>query len=261
MNLLISDFYRIVKDKVLYVMLGALAVLSLLMCVVLNLLYGDNTPIVTEVMMRCLGVDTMGVIIGIAVALFTGKDYEHNTIRNKICCGEGRYKIYLTKLIESIVIASLFFGFTMLCCTLFGAFFGFEFKVADEFWEKVTCEWLIVLGFTAIVNCICVTTKSSKITIIFTVVQFVVFNALGRMLPTISDGTLVKVICRALYFTVSNMLLDSTNGLYTANIFSDGQRITVEYGSMFLNAILASLIYIALAISISIFVVRKQEYK
>lgn len=260
MNLLISDFYRFVKDKVLYVLLGALAVLSFLICIVYNLLDSEGNVAVTSVMMQCLGVDTMGVIVGIAVALFCGKDYEHNTVRNKICCGEGRYKIYFTKLIESLVIASLFFGFTMLCCTIFGAFF-FKFKVVDEFWIKVTCEWLLLLGFTAIINCLCVTTKSTKVTIIFTVVQFVVLNALARMLPSIGDGFIIKAICRALYFTISVMMLGSTDGLYTVNIFSGGERIVVEYNGMYLNTILAAVIYIIIAVGISLWVVRKQEYK
>ena len=110
MNLIISDFYRILKDKVLYVLLGALAVLTLLVCLVYNLLNGDNPVAITSVMLQCVGIDTMGVIIGIGVALFCGKDYEHNTIRNKICCGEGRFKIYFTKLIESLVVATVFFG-------------------------------------------------------------------------------------------------------------------------------------------------------
>ena len=260
MNLLISDFYRFVKDKVLYVLLGALGLLSLLMCIVFHILDSEGTVAVTSVMLQCLGVDMMGVIIGIAVALFCGKDYEHNTIRNKICCGEGRYKIYFTKLIESLVIASLFFGFTMLCCTIFGAFF-FKFEVVDGFWEKVACEWLLVLGFTAIVNCLCVTTKSSKVTIIFTVVQFVVLNALARMLPNLGDGFIIKAICRALYFTISVMMLGATDGTYTVNFFSNGQMTTVEYGGMYLNTILAAVIYTLLAIGISLLVVRKQEYK
>ena len=99
MNLLISDFYRIIKDKVLYILLGALGVLTFLVCLVFSYLDLDpNTPVaVGSVMLECLGIGTMGTIIGIGVALFCGKDYDNNTIRNKICCGQSRFKIYFAK--------------------------------------------------------------------------------------------------------------------------------------------------------------------
>ena len=123
MNILISDFYRFLKEKVLYILLSVIAALSLLACALSNVLFSDKSIALTEMMLQGVGVDILGVFVGIAVAFLCGKDYENNTIRNKICCGESRFKISFAKLIESLIVATVLFLFSLVCFTIFGAFF------------------------------------------------------------------------------------------------------------------------------------------
>ncbi len=63
----------------------------------------------------------------------------------------------------------------------------------------------------------------------------------------------------------SGMLLSSREGIYTAVSSSmvDGQMITktMEYGSMYQNAILVAVGYTLISVLLAAWIMKKQEYK
>lgn len=83
------------------------------------------------------------------IALFVGKDYANNTIRNKICYGEKRLKIMGMTFLESAVICLAFAAVSVVSSLIFGSIFGqiaFTADFAPKFFRlsykahKVTFE-------------------------------------------------------------------------------------------------------------------------
>ena len=260
MNLLKADFYQMVREKLLYVLMLALAALSFLVCYVYSSLdaYADMTA--GEAVLKCIGSDTLCTVVGIAIAFLCGREYELNTIRNKICCGESRYKILFTKLIEGFVIAAVLFTVAVGSGLVAGnLWFVWEFR--EDFWKILGCQGLIVLAFVCVVTSLCVLTKNVRIPLITVIVCFVVLNPLSIFMPSMIDNEIVPLICRGVYMIASNMLLNSTDGVYEAVQQSQEGIITYAYEDLYLNCILIAVCYLVISLSVSILVMRKQEYK
>ena len=47
-------------------------------------------------------------VLGLLFSLFFGKEYSNNTIRNKLCYGENRYKTAGCFFLESVIITLIF---------------------------------------------------------------------------------------------------------------------------------------------------------
>ena len=116
-----------------------------------------------------------------------------------------------------------------------------------------------------IITCIVNVTKSTKASIIVTISLFVLLNAFSYILPTISDSQIIQILCRSLYMVVSTMLVSATDGTYTTNVMNlnGGSRevVTVNYDNLYLNCILIMVVYLAVALIISLIIIRKQDYK
>lgn len=260
MNLLKADFYQIVREKILYILMIALAGLSFAVCYVYHQLDINGDVTADSVILKCIGSDTLCTVVGVAVAFLCGREYELNTIRNKICCGESRYKILFTKLIEGFVIAAVLFAVAVGTGLVMGkVWFVWEFR--EDFWQIVGCQGLIVLAFVCVVTSLCVLTKNVRIPLITVVVCFVVLNPMSMFLPSMIDNDIVPMICRGVYMIASNMLLNSTDGVYEVNQWSQDGIITYAYEDLYLNCILIAVCYLVISVAVSMLVMRKQEYK
>lgn len=266
MNVLISDLYRLVKDKTLYIFMAILAALSVVMCLIYYYIgsLSDTFSSLGDVVMHCVGLEILGTLTGIFISLFNGKEYTNNTIRNKICCGENRFKLYFIKLAENCGIAVLFFAVAAVVALIVGAFM-FDAGFSEGFAAKFFCQLLLLVAFTSVITCIINTTKSTKAPLIITVALFVLLNAFSYMLPQLSTNAVIYGLCRCIYMVVSTMMLSSENGLYTVTTgqLADGEyvRQTIEYGNLYVNAIVLSAVYIALSVLIALPVIRKLNYK
>ena len=266
MNLFLSDLYRLIRDKALYVLLGIVMVFSFLKCLVYYFLTKDSpTPYaVDQVLIQCISLDILGTIVGIAISLFNGKDFATNTIRNKIGCGNSRYLVFFIKVLENLLITTIFYFVSYLTAYFIGLGL-FKQEFASDFASKVWCQYALLIGFSMIITCIVNVTKSTKASIIVTVSLFVLLNAFSYILPTISDSQIIQIICRSLYMVVSTMLVSASDGVYTANVMningSSREVITVNYDNLYLNCILIMVVYLAVALIISLIIIRKQDYK
>ena len=92
MNVLKADFFRFLKDKTTYILLGIVFLMSPLTCIMYSLM-GNSSFTVERLIYQGLGTEILCVIIGLHLSMFIGKEYANNTIRNKLCYGEKRYKI------------------------------------------------------------------------------------------------------------------------------------------------------------------------
>lgn len=102
MNLLKADFFRLFKNKAFYILLGVTFAMPILTCIMFP------TMTVEKIIFQGLDTTLFCTICGIMIALFVGKDYDNNTIRNKICYGEKRMKIMGVSFVETLLITIMF---------------------------------------------------------------------------------------------------------------------------------------------------------
>jgi hypothetical protein len=219
-------------------------------------MYGmsGGTMTVETVIFQSLGTDILCAVLGLQVSLFFGKDYANNTIRNKLCYGENRYKIAGCFFLESFIITVLYAVVSMISSLIFGGVFG-SFEFSSDFGMKLLCQLAILISFSVFMTAIVVSTKSMKEGFMVTLMVSVVFTAVSYAMPTLAISyPVIRVVCRIFYMIVSSMMISGTNGVYSV-----GGQYTFE--NMYLNAGLLSLNYIVLALGVTAFAVKKQSYK
>ena len=252
MNLLKADLFHYIKDKTTYILLAIVFVMPLFTCFMYSMSGGTMT--VETVIFQGLGTDILCAVLGLQFSLFFGKDYANNTIRNKLCYGENRYKIAGCFFLESIIITVLYAVVSMISSLVFGSVFG-TFEFSDDFLMKLLCQLTILISFSMLMTAIVVSTKSMKVGFMITLMVSVVFTAISYAMPTLAvKYPVVRVVCRIFYMIVSSMMISGTNGTYSV-----GNLYTFEH--MYLNAGLLSLVYIVLSLGVTALAVKKQNYK
>lgn len=209
------------------------------------------------------GLDTtiLCSVVGIMIALFVGKDYANNTIRNKICYGEKRFKVMGVTFLESAINCLAFVLVSLLSSFIFGSIFG-QFAFTADFAPKFFCQLLILLAFATVVAAITMCTKSMKIGLIVTLMISIILSAVAQMLPMLAvTNGIAAFLCRIIYATVSSNLLNSTGGTYVYTSYSQAGAATATFNHLYLNSILFAVVYAAIAIIVTTVVVKKQSYK
>lgn len=255
MNLLKADFYHLIKDKVFYVLLA----ITFIMPILTSVMFNDMT--VERVIFQGLDTTLLCSIVGIMIALFVGKDYANNTIRNKICYGEKRYKIMTVTFLESAIICLAFVAVSVLSSLIFGSIFG-QFAFTADFAAKFFCQILILFAFSTVVAAITMCTKSVKLGLVITLMISIVLSAIAQMLPMLAvTNGIAAFLCRIIYATVSSNLLNSIGGTYVYTSYMQSGAASITFNHMYLNAIILAIIYISIAIGVTAIVVKKQSYK
>lgn len=265
MGLFKSDLYRLMKEKMIYILVLIVAAFAVLKCLTINMMLGeDGTYLLGDAILQSIGMDILGTIVAIAISFYNGKDFSANTIRNKICCGESRYKVFFVKLITNWMIAVVLFAFSVAASAITGTIL-FEHTLGEEFWEKLFCQLAILVGFSSLITCVVNVTKSMKVSLILSVALFVFLNAFSYMLPQMGDNTVIKVLCQSVYMVVSTMLMSSTGGIYeiTKMELVNGEvvRTLITYNNMYLNCAMIGIVYTIVSITFAMAVIRKQDYK
>lgn len=152
-NLLNESFSRLFKTKSFYVCLaivilmptfiiGLLKFLSIRLNDEPNMTADDNLFFMTGL---------LPLFIAISPGLFIAKDFQQNTVRNKIICGYSRTAIYMTNWITSAFITLVFHFASTIVSTGLTAIF---FKIGDLFTDVNLYYSLmcipVLLSFTSI---------------------------------------------------------------------------------------------------------------
>lgn len=223
-------------------------------CIMMDSLFGGFGVNAESVIMQGISADVLCAILGIAISSFVGRDYANHTIRNKLCYGEKRYKIMAVNFFLGFLITAVFLAVSFASALLSAGFFG-KAGISAGFWGKYLCQAAILFSFSMLITAVVVCTKSEKAGFLFTVIAAVLLSAFSYLLPMLAQiSGLARVVCRCLYMVVSTMLVNSTDGVYTA-----GSGAVFDH--MFLNALVMSFAYAALSIGTASVVVRKQSYK
>ena len=252
MNIIKADLFRFIKDKTTYVLLAIMFVLSPLI-VMMYRLTGFNGFTSGTVILNGLSTDIFCALMGLQISLFIGKDYTNNTIRNKLCYGENRFKVAGIYFLESVLITLLFICVNFLSSFAFGSIFG-ELSFASDFVPKYFCQIAILISFSVMMTSIVVSTKSIKAGFMATLIISVILSAISYALPSLATKIpSFEYVCRSLYMVVSTMLLSSQNGTYYVGSFA--------FENIYTNAAILSSLLVVLSIGITMFVVKKHNYK
>ena len=252
MNVLKADFFRFIKDKTTYILLGIVFLMSPITCLMYSLM-GNTAFTVERLIYQGLGTEILCVIIGLHLSMFIGKEYANNTIRNKLCYGETRYKIAGCFFLESLIITFLYVFVSIASSVIFGSIFG-SFAFTSGFMARLLCQIAIIIAFSFVITGVVVSTKNMKSGFMVTVLVSVIFTAISYALPMLAARfPIIEVLCRSLYMIVSTMLISSVDGIYHVG--------TVAFEGIYANALILSLVYIAVSVGATMLAVKKQSYK
>lgn len=252
MNVLKADLFRFWRDKTTYVLFAVVFLMPPLSCLMFSLM-GDAGFTVEKLVFQGLGTDILCVLLGLHLSMFIGKEYANNTIRNKLCYGEKRYKIAGCFFLESLMAALLYVLISVASSLIFGSIFG-TFAFADGFWMKLLCQTAIIAAFSLVITGVVVSTKNMKAGFMVTVPVSVIFTAISYALPMLASAfSVIEAACRSLYMVVSTMLISSVDGVYHVGAFA--------FEHIYANALILSLVYSAVSVSVTMLAVKKQSYK
>ena len=179
-NLLISNFKRLIKDKVLWLSIFIFIIMSCIMCfkqhqVGLN----NNEPIPVENVLFW-GEMLIGIVIAVFTSLYVGKDYSDGTIRNKLIIGHSRVNIYVANLITCIIAGIIINLAYIIPCLIFSLFwFSHCYLSISE---------IIYLG----------------IDIIFMIISFSsIFNLIAMLFSNKTNGTVISILLAFFLFFIA----------------------------------------------------------
>ena len=252
MKLFKADLFHLSKDKLLFALLLLTFILPFATCIITNNMSSAKMSM-ESLVFQGLGTEIICVIIGIALSSFIGREYQNNTIRNKICYGENKVKVATVFLLETVIVGVAFILVSLLSSLLFGLIFC-EHTFTADFMPKLLCQSLILISFSVCITSVVVAAKSTKAGFIFTILISVLLSAVSYLFPiNAANNGFMAFLSRVLYMVVSNMVLKGSGGIYQVAGY------TFDY--VYLNAVILSLSYSAVSIIICLLIVRKHEYK
>lgn len=253
MRLLKADLYHWLKDRVLWALLGLTFLMPLLTSIMTNSMSGDVKGGIEALVFKGLGTDILCVLIGVALASFFGKEYQNNTIRNKVCYGEPKVKVASIFFLEAALVGIVFVLTSIAGSFFFGIFFC-TWEFAEGFLLKLLLQTLILIAFSFTVSAVSIAAKSFKAGLIYVVLVTVMLGAVSHLFPvSAGQNEAFAVISRILYMTVSDMLMNSKDGVYAVRNYN--------FDGLYLNSLIVALSYSALSVGVCLLIVRKHSYK
>ena len=166
-KLLNVNFYRLKKSCTFWICLVIMGLLGVF------LYFNNYTP-------NCVGCTNQlgdvffeyavfnGFLIPIFVCIFVGSDYSNGTIRNKIISGQSKKNIYLSNLLTSIFVGSVYCLIYIICITITGIIFDNSFVITFSKFIYILLDTLLLnISFCSLFNFIAMLIDSKAISSIF----------------------------------------------------------------------------------------------
>lgn len=223
-KLLKADFFRVLKSKLTYIIVGIAVLMPLLTCLLylgINNLIGlidESGELISFVNGRILifssysMTNNIGIVIPIFASIFICMDINNGTLRNKIISGSPRIKVYLshlfTTIIFNVIIISIYLAFTTLFSNLF---FGYGVEIDKE--EIRNIILFIVSGtlsfvfIASVISFLALVTKNTAPTIIFTLLFTIGLSlilSIVSILDTEKYATLLFMIPTYMHYVLTN---------------------------------------------------------
>lgn len=182
-NLMKSDLLKLKKDvpfRVIVIIMLVINFFSIGMFKIIALMAGGDIP--TDVggelsqmaLLSTIGISSLGLFVAVMCAMFAGKDFGQNTIRNKIISGNSRFKIFANAFVSNLIIGLSLFIITVIEGLLLNLmFYGAIVNFSLTMQAIVLCVPLYI-AFIAVVTLISFATRSQMLGIVFNVLVMVV---------------------------------------------------------------------------------------
>ncbi len=268
-NLLVTDFRRVCKDKLFWITVIIGGVFAL----ITPLLYAALFRGLDQDLIEMMGVtvnaksqfftafhfgDNFGLVAPVLLAIVLCKDFSYGTVRNKIIGGHSRTNIFLSMFITcgvTLFLLMLCHALLTLGCSLL--FFpyqegGFGWRDFGYLMASLGLEVLCYLFITSLVCLLCVTMKNVGLTIVvYIAVAFMmalIVSVIQIALVVIPNETLVKVL----------EIVNQINPFYQVGVI--GQGNTYELKEI-LYAVLAPVLSAAGMVVMGLLYFKKKDIK
>ncbi|MCI8435187.1 MAG: hypothetical protein HFK10_04405 [Clostridia bacterium] len=226
-NLLKADLRRIVRDVPLRVMAVLTLVVNLftigsykLLVVLSEQFPAEDMEGAFEAMgiqslagsafFSCLSISNIGILICIAVAMFIGKDFVYNTVRNKVCAA-SRVKVYLSSLGAALVIGLGLHVLSILeSAALAAILFGDATPIADAV-NACLISLPLYAGFIAVMVFISMTLKSQVLGMVINIVVVVFVPSILSIVAMTGVEALEKAIGLIPYAVVNELSMGAVS--------------------------------------------------
>lgn len=272
-GLIKSDFKRVIKDKLFFV----ICILCVVFSAITPLIYKIIMVNVTEEVSQLLGTSTnakelffssfspannLGLILPIFFTIILYKDFNFGTIRNKIIGGKTRDSIFMSMFITSTVfLCIIMLIHALLTLGISLLFFDYQatsFTSGDAVYliESVGLNMLVYVFIAALTSFICVFSKNTGVAIILSIAINIVMTLVSSVITVA-----YTVISSSNGNSVLAKVLEFANNI---NIFGFGTMIGFieNYTCENLVYLIATpLVFTALLIFAGIFVFKKKDIK
>ncbi len=213
LELLIFEYYRILKSKYIWVLAGLCAIMPILAAVAIQLILGElgediidqlktsNVRFLTWYVIAYF-YERVPLLLGLFVPLFIGRDYKDGFIRNKLTAGHKRIEIFASAIITEVTVAValsiiyIVFGLASIACTSVGC----DVNKGEMFGR----------AFTLLLSLIATTT-------LFAVISLLIKSRAGTV-----------VICIAFVFSFGMFKLLASNYSYTHEMVDEYEELYDE---------------------------------
>ena len=275
-NLLIVDFRRVLKDKLLMVM-GILAVVfslfnGFIMGAVVKFMDEESMEMMGEMGMGMSAVSqffgafsfdsNVGLIAPVLLSVILCKDFSSGTIRNKIIAGYSRVSILLSMF---IVCLTVLFGvilvhglLTLAICLIFMPFYTGELSwgFCVYFISSLGLEFLLYVMVAALICWLCATRKKVGLVIVLYVAIMMILSLMTGIL----EGVAMTLEWRDGYDTVRK-LIDFVQSINVVNFAMNiGKGSAYEWKEL-LRYILVPVGLSALLLGLGILKFKKKDLK
>lgn len=220
-NLLKANFYKLLKDKSTYILAGVSVIISLVAIVIYKVagsvavdgivvsdLANGKTLFLSGIQLG----QNAGMLLPLGVAMFIGKEFSQNTIRNKVVIGYSKTKIYLANLIMSVTISAILYLVYELVVFAVGIpMFGWgETFVFGEFMRQLINSLLILITLSAVITMISMLSRNLTAAILISMLGVVMVSAIlsGVYMIPMADGakSVMEVIMKTTFLGQSALI-------------------------------------------------------
>lgn len=186
-NLLCSEFARLFKSRVFYVVLALSAGISIYIVVSSCLFYAEITSVPALMDFELTGLFlSHGFIAPVFISLFVGREYGDGTIRNKLAVGHSRTCVYLSEFIVCFTAELIMQAVCLIIVIPSSLVFldGFR-SSAQDIIKNQFIGICIIAVYSAVFVLISMIVNSKAVTVVAALIAAVILFTLGE---TVSQG-------------------------------------------------------------------------
>jgi ABC-2 type transport system permease protein len=260
LNLLRSDFYRLVRSKSFYIcaiVAIALNSLNLLIMYWASKVNTDQKDLYASLLpkdgidfaLKSMSDSNAMTIISVFVSIFVVAEFSHGTMKNVVSKGFSKIPIYFSKLITMLVagyliILGTIIGAAVSATIITGKFGTFTGDYFVQILKTTGMELLLFLAFTALLLLVA--------TLVRNLGGVIAINFIGLM-------TVLPLLFLALQYLIKGKIKITTYDLfYNISYFTGNLAAT---GTDYLRGVLVGLAFLIIATALGIFAFIKSDIK